>query len=170
MTPTGVNQYLGDYQYYLEKKEEMQQYEKQTETNQINITVTSEGKVDWIKQKQIQSEQRKAVAKINRVEQEIEQTEQKIKQLNVMLEEASSDFNKAQELFEQKIILEQKQQEFSEIQQQLEQKNEVLTLQVQLEEQKKLTEEFKQKLQVAEQQNRNQYSKKNRSQMRAHRK
>lgn len=107
LTPTGVNQYLGDYQYYLEKKEEMQQYEKQTETNQINITVTSEGKVDWIKQKQIQSEQRKAVAKINRVEQEIEQTEQKIKQLNVMLEEASSDFNKAQELFEQKIILEQ---------------------------------------------------------------
>ena len=107
LTPTGVNQYLGDYQYYLEKKEEIQQYEKQTETNQINITVTSEGKVDWIKQKQIQSEQRKAVAKINRVEQEIEQTEQKIKQLNVMLEEASSDFNKAQELFEQKIILEQ---------------------------------------------------------------
>lgn len=107
LTPTGVNQYLGDYQYYLEKKEEMQQYEKQTETNQINITVTSEGKVDWIKQKQIQSEQRKTVAKINRVEQEIEQTEQKIKQLNVMLEEASSDFNKAQELFEQKIILEQ---------------------------------------------------------------
>lgn len=107
LTPTGVNQYLGDYQYYLEKKEEIQQYEKQTETNQINITVTSEGKVDWIKQKQIQSEQRKTVAKINRVEQEIEQTEQKIKQLNVMLEEASSDFNKAQELFEQKIILEQ---------------------------------------------------------------
>ena len=108
LTPTGVNQYLGDYQYYLEKKEEIQsqQYEKQIETSQINIT-PSEGKVDWIKQKQIQSEQRKAAAKINRVEKEIEQTEQKIEQLNVMLEQASSDFNKAQELFEQKTILEQ---------------------------------------------------------------
>ncbi len=105
---TGVNQYLGDYQYYLEKREEIQsqQYEKKIETSQINTT-PSEGKVDWIKQKQIQSEQRKAAAKINRVEKEIEQTEQKIEQLNVMLEQASSDFNKAQELFEQKTILEQ---------------------------------------------------------------
>ena len=108
LTPTGVNQYLGDYQYYLEKREEIQsqKYEKKIETSQINTT-PSEGKVDWIKQKQIQSEQRKAAAKINRVEKEIEQTEQKIEQLNVMLEQASSDFNKAQELFEQKTILEQ---------------------------------------------------------------
>jgi hypothetical protein len=66
------------------------------------------------------------------------------------------------------MLLEQKQQEFSEIQQQLEQKNEILTLQTELEEQKKLTEELKRKLQATEQQNL--YIKKNHSQMGAHRK
>ena len=66
------------------------------------------------------------------------------------------------------MLLEQKQQEFSEIQQQLEQKNEILTLQTELEEQKKLTEELKRKLQATEQQN--SYIKKNHSQIGAHRK
>ncbi len=82
--------------------------ENETKRQQIIINVVSEGKADWLKQKQQQSEQRKAEAKINKVEKEIEKTERDIEQLDKMLfqEEISSDFSKAQELFEQKTKLE----------------------------------------------------------------
>lgn len=110
LTPYGVNEYLGDYQYYLEKKQQqqIQLRENETKQQQIIINVVSEGKADWLKQKQQQSEQRKAEAKINKVEKEIEKTERDIEQLDKMLfqEEISSDFSKAQELFEQKTKLE----------------------------------------------------------------
>ena len=110
MTPYGVNEYLGDYQYYLEKKQQqqIQLRENEARQQQIVINTVSEGKADWLKQKQQQAEQRKAEAKINKVEKEIEQTEKEIEQLDKMLfqEEISSDFSKAQQLFEQKTKLE----------------------------------------------------------------
>ncbi len=110
LTPYGVNEYLGDYQYYLEKKQQqqIQLRENEAKQQQIVIDTISEGKADWLKQKQQQAEQRKAEAKINKVEKEIEQTEKEIEQLDKMLfqEEISSDFSKAQELFEQKTKLE----------------------------------------------------------------
>lgn len=105
LTPNGVNQYLGNYQYYLEKKQEQEQNNK-TETKQVTYTV-SEGKADWLKQKEQQAQERKAAAKVNKVEQEIEQTETKIKELDAMLFEIHADFSKAQELFEQKTQLEE---------------------------------------------------------------
>ena len=110
LTPYGVNEYLGDYQYYLEKKQQqqIQLRENEAKQQQIVIDTISEGKADWLKQKQQQAEQRKAEAKINKVEKEIEKTERDIEQLDKMLfqEEISSDFSKAQELFEQKTKLE----------------------------------------------------------------
>ena len=110
LTPNGVKQYLGDYQYYLEKKQQqkIQLQESETKQQQIVTDVVSEGKADWLKQKQQQSEQRKAEAKVNKVEKEIEQTENDIAELDKMLfqEEISSDFSKAQELFEKKTKLE----------------------------------------------------------------
>lgn len=110
LTPYGVNEYLGDYQYYLEKKQQqqIQLRENEAKQQQIVIDTVSEGKADWLKQKQQQAEQRKAEAKINKVEKEIEQTEKEIEQLDKMLfqEEISSDFSKAQQLFEQKTKLE----------------------------------------------------------------
>ncbi len=105
LTSTGVNQYLGNYQYYLEKKQEQEQNNK-TETKQVTYIV-SEGKADWLKQKEQQAQERKAAAKVNKVEQEIEQTETKIKELDTMLFEIHADFSKAQELFEQKTQLEE---------------------------------------------------------------
>ena len=105
LTSTGVNQYLGNYQYYLEKKQEQEQNNK-TETKQVTYIV-SEGKADWLKQKEQQAQERKAAAKVNKVEQEIEQTEIKIKELDTMLFEIHADFSKAQELFEQKTQLEE---------------------------------------------------------------
>ncbi len=104
LTATGVNQYLGNYQYYLEKKQEQEQNSK-TETKQVTYTV-SEGKADWLKQKEQQAQERKAAAKVTKIEQEIEQTETKIKELDTMLFEIHADFSKAQELFEQKTQLE----------------------------------------------------------------
>lgn len=106
LTPQGVNQYLGNYQYYLQKKEEkqiqLQQDSKQIK--QITNDIVSEGKADWLKQKELQAKERKAVAKVNKIEKEIEQTECKIKEIEQTLfqEEISSDFSKTQELFEQK--------------------------------------------------------------------
>ncbi len=111
LTPQGVNQYLGDYQYYLQKKEEQQIQLQQdsAQTKQVVYHTVSEGKADWLKQKELQAQERKAAAKVERVEKEIEQTENKIKELDNMLfqEEISSDFSKAQELFAEKTKLEQ---------------------------------------------------------------
>ena len=110
LTSNGVKEYLGDYQYYLEKKQQqkIQLQENEMKQQQIVTDIVSEGKADWLKQKQQQSEQRKAEAKVNKVEKEIEQTEKDIAELDKMLfqEEISSDFSKAQELFEQKTKLE----------------------------------------------------------------
>ena len=105
LTSTGVNQYLGNYQYYLEKKQEQEQNNK-TETKQVTYIV-SEGKADWLKQKEQQAQERKAAAKVNKVEQEIEQTEIKTKELDTMLFDIHADFSKAQELLEQKTQLEE---------------------------------------------------------------
>ena len=109
LTPTGVNQYLGDYQYYLQKKEEQEIEKKENAPKQQHTAAPTDGKTDWLKQKQLQSQERKAAAKIERIEKEIEQTEQKIAELDNMLfqQEVSSDFDRAQKLFEEKTDLEQ---------------------------------------------------------------
>ncbi len=108
LTAEGVNEYLGNYQYYLEKKAQQALTEGEKPKDLSPAAPVTDTKAHWLKQKQLQSEQRKAEAKIQRVENEIEQTELKIAQLEDMLfqQEVSTDFDKAQKLFLEKTNLE----------------------------------------------------------------
>lgn len=103
LTPNKANIYLGDYDYYLEKKREI------AETTQ-HIEVETENKLDWKKQKEIQAQQRKKENAIKKLEQEIESVESTINELSsqLELEEVYTNAVKSREIFEQKQELETK--------------------------------------------------------------
>lgn len=114
LTPDGVVQYAGNYDYYLEKKAEQARNEEErakemgafsTSTIPANA---SETKADWLKQKEQQAAERKLAGKISRLEQEIEETEGAIAKADEDMAAASADYAKAQEIFEEKTILEEK--------------------------------------------------------------
>lgn len=114
LTPGGVLQYAGNYDYYLEKKTEQARNEAEkakemgtvsTSTQPVN---TSETKADWLKQKEQQAAERKMAAKISRLEQEIEETEGAIQKADEDMAAASADYTKAQQIFEEKTKLEEK--------------------------------------------------------------
>lgn len=114
LTPNGVVQYAGNYDYYLEKKAEQTRNEEErikelgTQTATASIpTNASETKVDWLKQKEQQAAERKLTAKITRIEGEIEKTETAIAKADLDMVAASTDYTKAQEIFEEKTKLEQ---------------------------------------------------------------
>lgn len=114
LTPAGVVQYAGNYDYYLEKKAEQarNEAEKAKEMNSSSTPSlpinTSETKADWLKQKEQQAAERKMAAKISRLEQEIEETESAIAKADEDMIAASTDYTKAQEIFEEKTKLEEK--------------------------------------------------------------
>ncbi len=114
LTPDGVAQYAGNYDYYLEKKTEQarNEAEKAKELGIASASAlpvnTSETKADWLKQKEQQAAERKMAAKISRLEQEIEETEGAIQKADEDMAAASADYTKAQQIFEEKTKLEEK--------------------------------------------------------------
>ena len=114
LTPNGVIEYLGNYDYYLEKKaeKELELLEKQPKTSEALNTVTAESstKTDWKKQKEEQAKERKIQNKIKKLEEEIEKTENKINELSELLfdEKISCDVGKAKDIFDEKTALEEK--------------------------------------------------------------
>ncbi len=111
LAPNGITPYLGDYDYYLEKKS---QYLRELSENSFSADETqssatdSNTKLDWLKQKEQQAQERKQAAKIAKVEKNIELTEGKIKELENLLfqEHISSDAEKAADIFSEKTNLE----------------------------------------------------------------
>ncbi|WP_304507850.1 ribosomal protection-like ABC-F family protein [Anaerotignum sp.] len=114
LTPDGVVQYTGNYDYYLEKKAEQtrNEAEKAKEagiTSPTSILASaSETKADWLKQKEQQAAERKLASKISRLEQEIEETEEAIAKADEDMALASADYSRAQKIFEEKTKLEKK--------------------------------------------------------------
>ncbi|WMI81327.1 ABC-F family ATP-binding cassette domain-containing protein [Anaerotignum sp. MB30-C6] len=114
LTPDGVVQYAGNYDYYLEKKAEQARNEEERAKEMGTISTStipanaSETKADWLKQKEQQAAERKLAGKISRLEQEIEETEGAIAKADEDMAAASADYAKAQEIFEEKTILEEK--------------------------------------------------------------
>lgn len=110
LTPNGLICYLGNYDYYLEKKSERarEQTELSSASPEENPSDSS-SKTDWLKQKEEQAKIRKRTNQIERLEQQIESTEIRIEELNQMLfqEEISTNAEKAQDVFEEKSRLEQ---------------------------------------------------------------
>ena len=113
LTPNGVVEYAGNYDYYLEKKADYlrNEAEKAKDAGSTSLAPTpntSETKTDWLKQKEQQAADRKLAAKISRLEQKIEETETAIAKADDNMALASTDYTKAQQIFEEKIKLEEK--------------------------------------------------------------
>ena len=94
--------YLGNYDYYLEKREEFEADTLLFDTNGKNSnTVTvesygdSEAKLDWKEQKQAQSEKRKLENKIKSVEEQIEKLENRLSAIDEEMSKPETAVNSA---------------------------------------------------------------------------
>ena len=103
----GITEYLGNYDYYIEKKKQVQ------EMNTVEV-VEEKTKTQLKEEKRKEREQREAEKK-NRVkrqniEKEIEETENKIEEMDVLLcqEEVYSNPERSKDVSQQKAILEEK--------------------------------------------------------------
>ena len=103
----GITEYLGNYDYYIEKKKQVQ------EMNTVEV-VEEKTKTQLKEEKRKEREQREAEKK-NRVkrqniEKEIEETEAKIEEMDVLLcqEEVYSNPEKSKDVSQQKASLEEK--------------------------------------------------------------
>ena len=84
LSEAGSTLYLGDYDYYLEKKAEQEARNEILVEEQIQI---SAGAVDYQSQKEHQKEQRKLSRRIEQIEEEIDHIETQLEELNqAMLE------------------------------------------------------------------------------------
>ena len=74
-------QYLGNYDYYLSKKDESV-YQSEVEKKDDKIQEVSETKLSWEEQKKAEAEKRKRQNEINKIEKEIEELETKISKID----------------------------------------------------------------------------------------
>ena len=109
MSPDGVTEYLGNYDYYLERtKSEIG--ENKTEKAAIN---KEKPQNDYFLQKQKQSEERKRKTRLNKAEAEIERLDDEIEKTQTLLssEEVVADYEKLIELTNKLDQLRQEQEE-----------------------------------------------------------
>jgi ATP-binding cassette subfamily F protein 3 len=100
LTSDGAENYLGNYDFYLEKKAQ-KQAEITESAPEAQITAT---KQDWQKQKEEQAAKRKIENQIKKLEDEIAELEEKIAELDAKLElpEVFTDAGKAKKVFDEK--------------------------------------------------------------------
>ncbi len=103
----GVTEYLGNYDYYIEKKRQLSEMNKEENTETKTKTQLKEEKRKEKEQREIE---RRSKNKIKKLEDDIEQTEKKIAGLDIMLcqEEIYSNPEKSKEVNLEKSELEDK--------------------------------------------------------------
>src|SRR5699024_6193614 len=81
LTKSGITTYLGDYDYYMEKKTEEAKIKQLEEEPKERETETSQDNLSFQQQKQLQREERKRQREIEKIEQDIEELEKTIADL-----------------------------------------------------------------------------------------
>jgi len=117
LTGETVVNYIGNYDYYLEKCRELTQIYAPGKEEAVKSEPESSSKLDWKQQKEAQARQRKLENDRKKTEDAIEQTEQRIQEL----EEAFAD----SEIATNSAKLQELHQEYAEKQQELEKLYEV---------------------------------------------
>ncbi|HLS09836.1 ABC-F family ATP-binding cassette domain-containing protein [Lentibacillus sp.] len=102
MQRDGANLYLGDYDYYIEKKQEEAEIERLMQTEEAKQT-EGRGKAKFREDKQLQRERRKKERRINELEESIEQLEVELAALEQQMTEPEvyEDHQKSLELMKQ---------------------------------------------------------------------
>lgn len=105
LTSQTMLNYIGNYDYYLDKKDAMEQTHLQTETKVSDVTASaaataSDTKLSWQQQKEEQARQRKLEKELQAVETEIEELESDNEQIDTALSDPANgnDVAKLQEL------------------------------------------------------------------------
>ena len=102
MKPNGATVYLGDYDYYVEKKQEEAELARLEQAKQV-VQQADEGKRSFQQEKQLQSEQRKKERQIAKLEEEISSLELELAELEEKMTqpEIYQDHEKSLELLQQ---------------------------------------------------------------------
>ena len=119
LTNDGVKEYLGNYDYYLERSTAEKQGAVQTESKKDK---KEKPQNDYFLQKQKQSEERKRQTKLKKAEAEIERLDEEIAKTQELLssEEVAADYEKLMELSKLLEDLQKQQEEQYEIWEELE--------------------------------------------------
>ena len=80
LTDNGVNEYLGNYDYYIDKKDSVSN--KFAFSSKEDSTKESSGKDDWKKQKEIAAKKNKLKKEFNNIESQIEKLEEEITKID----------------------------------------------------------------------------------------
>jgi ATP-binding cassette subfamily F protein 3 len=121
LTNQDVVNYIGDYDYYLEKKEELT--EKYAPVQQETVTVqetapatASEGKLTWQQQKEEQARKRKQEAELKKTEARIEELETRDKEIDetLVLPDVCTNVGRCAELSREKDKIQQELEELYE--------------------------------------------------------
>lgn len=106
--------YIGNYDYYLEKKELLSPSNAVETTS--GTTMETAGKTDWKQQKEEQAKQRKKENELKKVEEEINSIEERINEIDeeMATEEVCTDVQKCMELQKEKDTISQRLEELYE--------------------------------------------------------
>jgi ATP-binding cassette subfamily F protein 3 len=103
MSKLGALEYLGDYDYYIEKKKEL----SAPIIPKTNNLIPATSKDDWKKQKEYQTQIKRLQNEISKVESQIETSEGRIAEIDSLLclEEIYTDFTQSKDLMTEKEAL-----------------------------------------------------------------
>ena len=107
LTNQSVVNYIGDYDYYLEKKEELTEKDApsaQEATEETKEETPSEGKLTWQQQKEEQARKRKQENELKKVEKRIEELETRDKEIDdtLVLPDVCTNVGRCAELSREK--------------------------------------------------------------------
>ncbi|WP_058486259.1 ABC-F family ATP-binding cassette domain-containing protein [Defluviitalea phaphyphila] len=107
LNSNGITEYMGNYDYYIEKRNQIKLNTLEQNINKKEKSKSS--KEDWLRKKEEQARQKKIKSQIEKIENKIQQIEDEIKKADekLCLEEVYSDPKKSQEVYEIKLSLEE---------------------------------------------------------------